>query len=346
MKGDVMGWDVGGAHLKAARLDASGRVVGVWQEPCALWRGLDRLETALARILARADGPAASHGVTMTGEMTDLFATREEGVAALAATMAERLAPAPTRFYAGAAGWVDGAGIAAAARLVASANWHATARLVAGRVGEGLLVDIGSTTTDIIPLAAGSVAATGATDAERLAAGELVYTGVARTPLMALAERAPVAGRWLSLMAEHFATTADVYRVLGWLPESADLHDSADGGPKTAAASLRRLARMVGMDAEDAPEAAWVQLAAWFARAQLSRIETGIQQVLSRALPGPDAPLVLAGAGAFLGPRLGARLERPVLDFHGPEPGAEAIQGWCAPAVAVARLMVEDMPCA
>ena len=81
--------------------------------------------------------------------------------------------------------------------------------------GAGLLVDIGSTTTDIIPLRDGLVRAAGYTDSERLACGELVYTGLTRSFVMALAERAPFAGRWTTLAAEYFASAADVNRVAG-----------------------------------------------------------------------------------------------------------------------------------
>ena len=150
---------------------------------------------------------------------------------------------------------------------IASANWLASATLVARRLGDALFVDLGSTTTDILLLAGGEVRADGMTDRERLATGELVYTGLTRTPVMALAAEAPFAGRWVALMNELFATTADVHRVLGWLPEDADQHPAADGGPKTATASARRLARMVGADLADGGLADWRRLAGWLARA-------------------------------------------------------------------------------
>ena len=98
---------------------------------------------------------------------------------------------------------------------VASANWLASASLAAQRSGEGVFVDIGSTTTDVLVLAGGAVAHEGSTDRERLASGELVYSGLTRTPVMALAGEAPFAGRRVAVMNELFATTADVYRVLG-----------------------------------------------------------------------------------------------------------------------------------
>lgn len=342
----IMGWDVGGAHLKAARIEADGKLSGIWQEPCPLWRGMEQLDMAMARILDQAAMASRCHGITMTGEMADLFRSREDGVLALSNAMAQHLSPAPVWFYAGADGWVDGSNITESALSVASANWHATARLLAIQTKDALLVDIGSTTTDIIPLKGHKVATTSRSDADRLAAGELLYTGVVRTPLMALADQAPVAGRWLTLMAEHFATSADIYRILGWLPDGADQHDSADNGPKTLEASRIRLARMVGRDVAELSDAAWHELAAWFAQAQLQRIERAVRQVLSQTLISTDAPLVMAGAGAFLGSRLGARLERPVLDFHQVLPDMAATHGWCAPAVSVARLLMEDKACA
>src|SRR5436305_1575238 len=85
----------------------------------------------------------------------------------------------------------------------------------------------------------------------RLACGELVYTGLTRSFLMSLCRMAPVAGAWTPLACEHFATSADVYRILGELPEDADQLPAADGRDKTIAASRARLARMVGRDAAE-----------------------------------------------------------------------------------------------
>ncbi len=340
----IIGWDVGGAHLKAARLDADGRVTRVWQEICPLWRGLDHLDGALDRILAGLESAPARHGVTMTGEMTDLFADRTQGVHALVDSLCQRLGAEKVRFYAGAEGWLNAGSARLRPRRIASANWHASAALVAKRLGEALLVDIGSTTCDLIPVRGREVATSSLGDADRLAAGELVYSGAVRTPLMALADAAPVRGLWVPLMAEHFATSADVYRILGWLPEGADLHDSADGGPKTPAASRARLARMVGRDAGELPESAWNELAAWFADAQLDKITRAARQVLSRGLLQANAPVVTAGAGAFLAERLAIRLGRPAVDFASLLGALEepAWSAWCAPAIAVGWLLKEE----
>lgn len=336
----ITGFDVGGAHLKVAQVDAAGRVAAARQVPCALWLGLDRLERALALAL---DGlpPVSAAAITMTGELADLFPDRATGVRRLAEALAAALPGATHRLWAGRGGFVGVAEAAARAGEIASANWLATARLAAESVGEGVLVDLGSTTTDLLVLAGGEVRAAGFTDRDRLAGGELVYTGLTRTPLMALADRAPFAGRWHALARELFATAADVHRVLGVLPEDADQHPAADGGAKTPAASAARLARMLGADRADGATGDWRRVAAWFARRQRLEIEDALLLQLSRGLVGDAAPLVGAGCGRFLVEAIAAGLGRPYRDFAGlvdAAPQARAAAATCAPAVAVAVL--------
>jgi len=286
-------------------------------------------------------GEAALHAVTMTGEMVDRFKNRDEGVVALVTAMQEHFPDSILAFYAGRSGFVDaGAAIQSPARI-ASANWMASAELVADRVEEALLIDIGSTTTDLVPISSGAVTSVGFDDATRLVAGELVYTGVVRTPLMAVAERVPFEGKSVPLVAEYFATTADIHRLMGALPEGADQHRSADAGPKTVEGSARRLARMIGRDMESAPLAAWRELAAWLAGAQRRRIDEGCELVIARSGLRGDAPLVAAGVGRFVVRGLTAAKGRRVVDYASLVPAPDAIRPLiadCAPAVAVAWL--------
>jgi len=337
----VIGWDIGGAHLKAARLDAAGRVERVVQLPCALWRGLAELDAALDSAVP-VIGRAPLHAVTMTGEMVDLFPTRRAGVACLVGEMRRRFGEAQLRFYAGPGGFLEADEAVAAAERVASVNWMASAELVAARVPDALLADIGSTTTDLVVVREGRVRPAGRNDASRLVTGELVYTGVARTPVMAMATEVPFEGETVPLMAEHFATAADVHRLTGRLPPGADVHPAADGGEKTETASARRLARMIGRDAESAPVEAWRSLARWLAARQLRLIERAARGLLLREPIGAEAPVVCAGVGRFLAADLAAALGRRSVDFATLLPesgGAEAVRvSDCAPAVAVAWL--------
>ncbi len=334
----TIGWDIGGAHLKAAKAE-NGRVVAALQAATPLWQGLDSLHAAFAD-LARRLGPADAHGVTMTGELCDAFASRREGVAGLAEIAARHL-PAP-RLYAGAAGFVAIGEAAAEALQIASANWRASAEAVALHAPDALFIDIGSTTTDLIPIVAGSVAAVGADDAARLAAGELVYTGLTRSFVMAMAARAPFAGAWTPLMNEYFAAAADVRRVLGDLAVDADLMATADGRDKSPAASRARLARMIGREATDAPDAAWEGLAAWFAEAQLRDICDAAFLRLSRGDIAAHAPVIAAGAGEAVAREVARRLKRACVGF------ADLVGGGrdaslCAPAAAIALLLARRL---
>jgi probable H4MPT-linked C1 transfer pathway protein len=339
----ITGLDIGGAHLKAAQVTADGRVTTACQVPCALWQGLDRLERALAG-LALPPGPTGRVAVTMTGELVDLFPDRQTGVERLLATLATVWPDAGVAVWAGQRGFVAPGVAHGLALEIASANWLASATLTARHVGEGLFVDMGSTTTDVVVLARGAVLAEGGTDRERLATGELVYTGLTRTPVMALTAEAPFAGRRVAVMNELFATTADLYRVLGLLPEAADQHDAADRGPKTVEASARRLARMLGADLADGSPADWHRLAAVLARAQQRRIEDAMALQLSRGLLADAAAVIGAGCGRFLVAELARRLGRPYRDFAQLVRAEDSARDWvanCAPAVAVALLLAE-----
>lgn len=339
MAAAVIGWDVGGAHLKAARVEA-GRVVAALQLPTPLWLGLERLPEAIRAALAQL-GPADRHAATMTGELADVFPDRAAGVAHIAATVAETLAPAELRIWAGRAGFVAPAAAAARAADVASANWLATATLAARAVPEGLLADMGSTTTDLVPIAAGAPCPSGYSDAERLSCGELVYTGLVRSFVFALADRVPFAGTWTTLACEYFATSADVHRLLGALPEGADQMMTADGREKTEAASRARLARMVGRDAAEATPQAWRDLAAFLAEAQLRRIADAAMLVLTCGAVPAEAPVIGAGCGRHVTRRLADRLGRAWCDF-GSLPALAGLPAeladQCAPAAAVGVL--------
>jgi probable H4MPT-linked C1 transfer pathway protein len=344
----TVGWDIGGAHVKAA-LWQGGRVRDTAQWPCPLWQGEDRLREALAAARARwPELDAHAHAVTMTGEMVDLYASRAEGVRRIAALLDAAL-PAP-RFFAGDAGWCDAAAAGGLWRQIASANWLATALHTAQalRAEAGLLLDIGSTTTDLIAFRHGEVTTRSRSDVERLREGELVYQGVVRTPLCALAQRIAWRGQRLNAMNEFFATTADVYRLSGELDPAHGQQPSADGKPKDVPHGQARLARMVGLDAEDGTAADWLAFARAWRAEQLAELRGQLERVAAAHRLGPGAVLVSAGCGAFLAPELtppGWRRLNYADDVAGAGPdrvpaGTAAWVQVAAPAVAVAALAV------
>jgi (4-(4-[2-(gamma-L-glutamylamino)ethyl]phenoxymethyl)furan-2-yl)methanamine synthase len=335
----VIGWDIGGANLKAALL-RDGSIERIEQLAMPLWLSTEHLTAAWKAVIAGFGDPA-HHAVTMTGELAEIFPSRAAGVRAIAQAAAELAGGVPVQLYAGARGFLAPGEAAAAWHDIASANWHASAAWTGRTSREAILIDIGSTTTDIIPVAGGAPAARGFTDAERLETGELVYTAVIRTSLMTLASEAPFAGRWQRLMAENFATTADVYRLTAELAPEDDSYPASDGRSKSAEDCRARLARMFGRDAGEAPDAAWDLAARFFRERQLQRIGDALAQVLSTGGIAADAPLIAAGAGLFLVPELARRFGRPAASFAALVPTrgeTRRMAGVCAPAVAVALL--------
>jgi probable H4MPT-linked C1 transfer pathway protein len=355
----VIGWDIGGAHVKACLL-RDGRVVDVAQWACPLWQGIEHLERVLRLACARwPQHGAAMHAITMTGEMTDLFEHREDGVGRIAAILVRTLAPATPdalRFFAGDALWCRSGEVAAHWQQIASANWLATASHAAQCIAEGVLIDIGSTTTDLIAFRAGRVLGTSRSDAQRLASGELVYQGIVRTPLCALGPRIGWKGTELNVMNEFFATTADVYRLTGELDPAHDLHPSADNAPKDLVATRRRLARMIGLDARDAQPDDWLAFAHSWRSRQVDELAGQLRRVIAAHGLSERAVALSAGCGDFLLTDVLARADAPgTRQRYGRDvariaadalPGADAAARWaqvCAPAVAVAALFDNEL---
>jgi probable H4MPT-linked C1 transfer pathway protein len=196
------------------------------------------------------------HAVTMTGELVDCFAGRDDGVAQILQAIEQILPPSPCFVFVGTRGLLATTTITPADYgVIASANWLASAQFAAQKLPCGLFVDIGSTTTDILLFDNGAVLAEGYSDYQRLVSQELVYMGIIRTAVMAVVQTVRDNGQDVGVMAEYFATMADVYRLTGELNEAHDQTDTADGAEKTVLASAKRLARLIGCDgvAEELP---------------------------------------------------------------------------------------------
>lgn len=327
--------DIGGANLKAA----DGRDYAA-SRPFAIWRQPERLADELILLLEQA--PAHdSLAVTMTAELADCFETKSEGIREILAAVQQAGAGREIHVY-----QVDGqlVNVESALRapfLAAASNWHAHAtfanRYAAAR--PALLLDLGSTTADLIPLDASGPIAVGLNDAERLASGELVYTGVERTPLCALVRSVSWQGVDCPVAAELFATTADAYLMLGELPEEPENRDTADGRPRTWPHALARLARMVCADADSFTADDARQVAAAVREAQLELLQTAIEKIVTR-LGVPPKTVITSGHGEFLLNHLLNRLpwQADVLSLT--EELGPAVSR-CAPAHALAVLARE-----
>jgi len=321
---DLVALDIGGANLKAA--DGLG-----WSATAAfpLWQRWRELPEALVALVT--ERRPRRLVATMTGEICDCYPSRAFGVRHIAESLLAAAGKAgceePPGVYLVDGRIVPAAEASGAWRLAAASNWHALARLAATLVptGNGLLLDIGSTTTDIVPLRAGRPVARASDDAGRLLCGELVYTGVERTPVAAVARCLPHRGKLRPVASERFADSRDAWLVLGALAEDPDARDTADGGPATRDAARVRLARTMLLDPDDYTPADAAEAADNIAARQAALVSLALKRV-ARDHDGPPEFIVLAGHGD--------RLAERALDRAGWRPRIERLAAAIGPAAA------------
>ncbi len=335
-----LGLDIGGANLKISDGEQC-----AFSEPFPLWKMPELLAERLRGLIARFDG-VEGLAVTMTGELADCFETKAQGVDFILSAV-EQAADGKPIFV-----WQTGAEFIApeVAReiplLVAAANWHALATFVGRMVPEGLslLVDMGSTTTDIIPIFQGVPVPNGLTDRERLVSGELVYTGVARTPICAVLKAARHRLQRVPVAAEFFATTLDAYLLLEKIPEDPANTDTANGKPATKKESHDRIARMICCDRDEVSREDAVFISEMVNTAQKQEIMNAIADVLGDQQESLQH-ILISGSGSFLIeqicnlPAYLENIERISLGNVFQENIAQA-----ACAFAVARLATERVP--
>jgi probable H4MPT-linked C1 transfer pathway protein len=280
----------------------------------------------------------------MTGELCDCFPTKADGVLGILAAVEVAAAEREVKVY-----LVDGRLVSIAdardrPQLAAASNWHALAqfvcRFVPGRAG--VLIDIGSTTTDIIPLVDGQPSPKGYSDTERLVAGELVYTGVGRTPVCAIVGWLPWRETQCPVAAEFFATAADAYVILGELPERDDFTGTADGRPLTKQLSQARLARMICADVSNFSRSDAELSAGHIRDAQQAGLLCALEKVLANMKVQPESCL-LSGSGEFLAMPLAEKLfgAAAIISLaHRLGPALSAV----GPAHALAVLAKESIP--
>lgn len=283
----MIGIDVGGANVKVATDSA------VHTLYCPLWKGAP-LRDILSRYRDEGRDGAA---VVMSGELADCFSSKVEGIAWIVRTVRDVF---PGALFYG----TDGRFHDSPAPALAAANWFAAAVYLHSLYPGGLLVDMGSTTTDIVPLSSpGSLR--GLTDLARLQKGYLLYTGLLRTPVPAVIRNVPIHGIQTPVSSEYFATSADAHLVLGHICAEEYTCDTPDGQGKDRDSCLRRLARVVCADLSEIGEQGAIAIAAAFWETQREMVRAAVLKV--QQVSGAD-PVIAAGTGSrLLVPLLGAR---------------------------------------
>jgi len=300
---NVLGYDIGGANTKAAFLKAQkGKLQDftlaveyfpVWKEPEKLSSVLLTLKERLGA--ERLDGL----GVTMTAELSDAYTTKREGVRQIL-TNVKKAFPHTLIHVLNNDAELEPIDAALEEPLrVAAANWAATGWLVAQWIKDCVVVDVGSTSSSIIPVLAGRVAAKGKTDLDKLICGELVYTGSLRTNVAAIAQSVPIKGAVAGVASELFALSADVHLALGNITEKQYTCETADGRGKSLPEALARLARVVCADTEMLTTQEIINMAKYIYDKQVTQVAEGLAKVYSytKKQAPSEVPVAVTGLG-------------------------------------------------
>ena len=289
------GLDIGGANIKFASTEGA-----IEQVSFRFWKNKDLLPEVLRQFM-----PLISAGdllgVTMTAELADCFEDKKSGVEFIVESVESVFAPHHPLYYRTDGGMCEAKIAMKDWPLVAASNWHATAWLAFADSKEksGYVFDIGSTTTDIVPVQFGLPVVKEQDDLARLSNGQLYYGGVGRTPLCGLLDRIKLDSGTIATANEVFATTRDSFVWLNELPADEKDLDSADGRSNSRSNAGKRLARMVCSDL-NSMDHSLVDLIASQARQQLVAAITGSLRQVVAANPEVALSFVTFGEGAWL----------------------------------------------
>jgi probable H4MPT-linked C1 transfer pathway protein len=297
--------DIGGANTKAAFIRTHDGQVAEFRAVLKyfpFWkRDSQQFLTLLSTLKRAAAGSAALDliAVTLTAELCDAYRTKREGVSHVLNCVCRAFKETQVLVLNVNSALVSTKTAEAEPLSVAAANWAATGWMVSQQIRDCLVIDVGSTSTSIIPIADGEIAAVGKTDLEKLMNGELVYTGSLRTNVATIIHSVPLRGAVTRVSSEFFAQSGDVHLILGNIRELDYTAETPDGRGKTRDEALARLARVVCADIEMLTEQEILKIAKHVHEKQIEQIAQGLTQVYSQfgANAKEKVPAVVTGLG-------------------------------------------------
>lgn len=280
----IIGLDIGGANTDCSILEIdNGEITSMknYREYFPMWKNNDKLQECLSNFYKEEKNISVAC-VSMTAELADGYDSKKEGVSDISSKVMEVFSGIDVYF-------VTFDGLKTYEELkddllsAAAANWIGTCELIKYIGRDCIFMDMGSTTTDIIPIKNFKEIASGHSDLERLASGELVYTGMLRTNVASIVQRVPIHGKSTRVSSELFTISADVHRILGNITEADYTCNTPDGNDKSIISCKRRLSRLVCADLDSLDDEEIISLAKFVERKQLEDIKSGLEEVVERS---------------------------------------------------------------
>jgi len=278
-----LGVDVGGANIKASALqvDDSFKLRSV-KLHYPLWiEGIEGLSRAIRHAINLLGYDKIDHAaLTMTAELSDIFKDKKEGVEKVVKAAFEALGDFNVITVKGSLlsprdaidHYMD----------VAAANWWSVGWFASQLRRDCVVVDVGSTTTTITPVANGLISSKGLNDVEKMILGEIVYIGALRTPISSITSLVPLNGEWCRVSSEYFANTGDVNLILGYITEEEYDIITPDKRGKSIEDCHARLSRVVCGDGRMLTSLQTRLMAKFIYEKIVEKVFEGLTQVLSR----------------------------------------------------------------
>jgi probable H4MPT-linked C1 transfer pathway protein len=306
----ILGLDIGGANTKYALIEKktdSVELLTVGSSYFPIWKNYLDFSNFLNKLkenIQKEFGEISQVVFVTTAELADCFQTKKEGITKICNDVSQvfisdsknnlpHILDVNGNFIPSSEAsekWLS----------VSASNWFASAEYLALKFPNAIVLDIGSTTTDIVPIFDHKVVAQGSNDLERLISNELVYTGLLRTNVATIVHKIKLRSKTIPLASEIFATTGDVYYLLDEISKEEFSVETADGKPVTKMNSSARLARIICADLNQLSNKEIIEIAQQIKNKQVIMISQAYEYVRQNYLKkyNFDPEIILIGLGS------------------------------------------------
>ncbi len=279
-----MGLDIGGANTDCIiiEVDDEFNILSTkkYKQYLPFWKDYDKLPECLMK-LSENDRDIDVICVSITAELADCYLTKKEGVLDISQKVVNTFKDKIIKFVT-FEGLKDYKYVKENPLSAAAANWIGTVNTIKYIKNDCIFMDMGTTTTDIIPIKNRKEITTGYSDTERLGSGELVYTGLLRTNLACIVNEVPINNIPTKVSSELFTITADIHRILGHITEDEYTCDTPDGKAKDIISCKSRLSRLVCADIETLSDEQLEQMACYIYEKQVDQVTEALKKVVKK----------------------------------------------------------------
>jgi hypothetical protein len=276
------------------------KIIKIIKKYFPIWKKPEKLQNILSELKNRIySNEPDSISLTMTAELSDAFKTKREGVNYILDSATKAFNTNLLSVLNVKSKLISVNEAKTDPLEVAGANWVATGWLVSQKMDNCIIIDVGSTSTSIIPIINGKISAKGKTDFEKLLVGELVYTGALRTNIAAIVNRIPIRKSVATISSEFFSQSGDIHLILGNIVENEYSVETPDKRGKKIIDAMGRLARVVCGDLEFLKDAEIKDMATYIYSRQIEQITDGLKKVYSHLNLNDkrEIPAVVTGIG-------------------------------------------------